>query len=125
MDEYVSDGDLVIPQNFERTAPAYDGGDFRAHQYQQDAGGLKEYTNPQTVRFTEMLKIPNPFDVSEDERQARMQSGPRPDPEAERFGGGRGGDRGRGRGGFGGGSRGGRRGVGRSRGRGRGGRGPH
>jgi len=109
--------DLAIPDDFEPTAPVYDGGNFRLPQYERDAGGLKEYSNPQTTRFCHMLGIDNPFDIPEAERQARLQAGPRPD-EHERASGG-----GRGRGGFGGG-----RGGGRGRGgggRGRGGRGGH
>lgn len=110
--------DLRIAHDFQQTAPVYDGQDFRAPQYQRDAGGLKEYTNPQTARFCKLLEIPNPFDISEDDRVARMQAGPGPD-ENERSGrggrghGGFGGGRGRGRGG----GRGGFRGRGGSRGR--------
>lgn len=107
--------DLRIPDDFEQTAPVYDGQNFRLPQYEQAAGGLKEYSNPQTVKFCKMLDIPNPFDIPEDERQARMQAGPRPDEHERPHGGGRG------RGGFGGRGRG--RGDGRGRGRGRGGRG--
>lgn len=122
IDQNLADADLAVPENFEVTAPVYDGGDFRMPHYSQEAGGLREYTNSQTVKFCELLKISNPFDVSEEVRMARMQAGPLPDPESERFNsggrgrGGRGGSgsgRGRGRGGGGGG--------GRGRGRGRGG----
>jgi lariat debranching enzyme len=111
--------DLRIPEEFEPTAPVYDGGDFRLPQYERDTGGLKEYSNPQTTRFCQMLGIENPFDISEDERQARLQAGPRPDEHERPLGGGRGG-RGGGRGGGGGRGRGGRGGGGRGRG-GRGG----
>lgn len=108
----------IREEDFEQTAPVYDGQNFRLPQYERDAGGLKEYSNPQTTKFCTMLEIPNPFDISEDERQARMQAGPRPD-EHERPSGG-----GRGRGGFGGGrGRGRGGGGGRGGGRGRGGRG--
>ena len=110
--------DLRIPEDFEPTAPVYDGGNFRLPQYERDAGGLKEYSNPQTTRFCRMLGIANPFDISEEERQARLLAGPRPDEHERPLGGGRGG-RGGGRGG-GGRGRGGRGGGG---GRGRGGRG--
>jgi lariat debranching enzyme len=110
----------IREEDFEQTAPVYDGQNFRLPQYEREAGGLKEYSNPQTSKFCKMLEIPNPFDISEDERQARMQAGPRPD---EREMGGSRGGRG-GRGDFGGGrgrGRGGGRGGGRgSRGRGRG-----
>ncbi|KAM0691746.1 hypothetical protein Q7P36_007946 [Cladosporium allicinum] len=113
--------DLQIPEDFEPTAPVYDGGNFRLPQYERDAGGLREYSNPQTSRFCQMLGIENPFDISEDERQARLQAGPRPDDHERPLGGGRGG-RGGGRGGGGGRGRGGRGGGGGG-GRGRGGRG--
>ena len=112
--------DLQIRNNFEQTAPVYDGQNFRLPQYERDAGGLREYSNPQTTKFCQMLEIPNPFDISEDERQARMQAGPRPDENERpamgegRGRGGFGGGRGRGRGGGGGGG---------GRGRARGGRG--
>jgi lariat debranching enzyme len=109
--------DLRINDDFEQTAPVYDGQNFRLPQYERDAGGLKEYSNPQTTKFCQMLEIPNPFDISEDERQARMQAGPRPDENERPAMGGN-----RGRGGFGGG-RGRGRGGGGGRGRGRGGRG--
>ncbi|KAM0717198.1 hypothetical protein Q7P37_007050 [Cladosporium fusiforme] len=104
--------DFRIP-DFQQTAPVYDGQNFRLPQYERDAGGLTEYTNPQTAHFCKMLEIPNPFDISENERQARMQAGPRPD---ERSSGGGG----RGRGGFRGGGHGRGRGDGRGGGRGRG-----
>lgn len=123
VDEHISEEDLVIPEDFAQTAPVYDGGNFRLPQYQQDAGGLREYTNPQTVKFTKMLQIPNPFDITEEERQARMQAGPRPDADSGGFANGRGNRGGRGRGGFGGGGRGRGRGGGRGASRGRGGRG--
>lgn len=112
----------IHPESFEQTAPVYDGQNFRLPQYERDAGGLREYSNPQTSKFCKMLEIPNPFDISEDERQARMQAGPRPDDNERPSGGGGGG---RGRGGFGGGRGRGRGGGGGGRGggRGRGGRG--
>lgn len=104
----------TIPQNFQITAPVFDP---VAGIHVQ--GWPKEYTNNQTSQFCEMLQIPNPFDISEEEREERMRRGPRAD-EPRRdggrggFGGGRGRGRGRGRGG--GGGRG--RGRGGSRGRG-------
>jgi lariat debranching enzyme len=108
--------DLWIPEDFEPTAPVYDGGNFRLPQYERDAGGLKEYSNPQTSRFCQILGIGNPFDIPEEERQARLMAGPRPDEHERPLGGGRGG-RGGGRGG-GGRGRGGRGGGGGGRGRG-------
>ncbi|KAK6439877.1 lariat debranching enzyme [Oleoguttula sp. CCFEE 5521] len=115
--------DFTVPDNFTISAPVYDGGDFRLPKYGQAAGGLREYTNPQTSTFCSMLGIGNPFDIDEEERAGRLLAGPRPDARADGFEGGRGRggrggfDRGRGRGRGGGG--------GRSRGRGRGGRGGH
>lgn len=107
--------DMTIPQNFEITAPVFDGA---AGIHVQ--GAPKEYTNNQTIRFCEMLEISNPFDIPEEEREERMRVGPRPD-EQRRDGGFRGG-RGGGRGGRGRGNGRGRGGHGgRGRGRGRGG----
>lgn len=109
--------DMIVPENFEITAPVFDPA---AGIHVQ--GAPKEYTNNQTSRFCELLDIPNPFDVSEEEREERMKLGPRPDEQRRdggfrggrgggRGGGGRGRGNGRGRGGHGG----------RGRGRGRGG----
>ncbi|KAK6440753.1 lariat debranching enzyme [Oleoguttula sp. CCFEE 5521] len=113
--------DFAVPNNFTITAPVYDGGDFRLSKYSQAAGGLREYTNPQTSSFCDMLGLGNPFDIDEEERAGRLLAGPRPDAQGDGFEGGRGRgvrggfDRGRGRDRSGG--------AGRSRGRGRGGRG--
>ncbi|KAK4494184.1 hypothetical protein PRZ48_014482 [Zasmidium cellare] len=114
IDSHLSESDLVIPENFEAIAPAYDGGHFQDVKYQQ----VQEYPNPQTARFCELLGIDNPLEISEEERAERLAAGPRPEEEFNRFGGGRGRggfDRGRGRGGRGGRGRGGGR--GRFRGR--------
>ncbi|GAM90095.1 hypothetical protein ANO11243_081350 [Dothideomycetidae sp. 11243] len=98
---------MVVPQNFELTAPVYD-----------EAGGIndvrmpREYTNNQTSAFCQLLEIPNPFDISEEERDKRMSDGAAPSARQDNGGGyrgGFGGGRGRGRG----------RGYGRGRGRGR------
>ncbi|EKG19463.1 Lariat debranching enzyme [Macrophomina phaseolina MS6] len=111
-------GKMVIPEDFAITAPVYEP-EYGPHV----DGQPMEYTNPHTKAFCEMLQIPNPFDISDEERAARMAKGPREDE--PRFGGGnRGGSRGggfrggRGRGGGGGRGRG--RAGGRGRGRGRG-----
>ena len=91
---------MKIPENFKITAPIYD-----------PAVGIKtqelpkEYTNPQTVAFCELLGIENKFLASEEEREARRLRGPRPSVGRKGgFGGrGRGGGRGfRGGGGSGG-----------------------
>lgn len=111
----VKNGRLIIPLNFTITAPVYDASQGLA----VDAAPI-EYTNNQTKDFCDMLHIPNPFDISEEERAQRIQRGPRAE-EPRRDGGFRGGSRGGG--GFGrgrgrGGPRGGNRGRGRGRGRG-------
>lgn len=105
----VAQGKMIIPENFELTAPVFDPAtDIRTMEQP------KEYTNPQTVRFCKLLDIANPFDLSEEERAKRMQQGPR--AETQRIGGDRGGSRARG----GGTGRGRGRGSGGGRGRGRG-----
>ena len=86
VDKHISDGDMIVPQDFEVTAPVYDGGNWLLPQYSQ----VVEYTDSLTLRFCKMLQIPNPFDISEEERQQRIAEGPRPDPEAEIFSSGRG-----------------------------------
>ncbi|KAF2719131.1 glycoside hydrolase family 18 protein [Polychaeton citri CBS 116435] len=64
---------LIIHQDtFEMTAPVYDGGDIHDPKYAPSSGGLKEYTNPQTKRFCDMLQVPCPFDMDEDQRARRM-----------------------------------------------------
>jgi lariat debranching enzyme len=97
-----------VPYNFQPSAPNFDPSISLTTTDQP-----KEYTNSQTAEFCKLLEIPNPFDLSETDRQARMDAGPRP-MGAGHDGRGRGGGR-RGGGHRGGGHRGG--------GRGRGGRG--
>ncbi|KAF2145400.1 uncharacterized protein K452DRAFT_295045 [Aplosporella prunicola CBS 121167] len=112
----VKTGKLDIPANFEKTAPVH-----RKSDGIHVKGQPREYTNPQTTAFCEMLQIPNPFDISEEERTARMEAGEV--AREERFEREHGiSHRGKGRGGKGGGRGGGRggRGGGRGRGRGRG-----
>ncbi|KAL9104539.1 MAG: hypothetical protein Q9163_000512 [Psora crenata] len=60
-------GKMQIPENFERTAPVYDGRDIRSVGQQQP----DEYTNPQTTAFCELLQIPNHFHSSTQEREGR------------------------------------------------------
>ena len=98
----VAANEMRIPENFTITAPVYDqamGIDAREQP--------KEYTNPQTTAFCRLLHIPNPFDISEEERALRRRKDLSNDvTKSER-------SRGRGRG----------RWSGRNEGRGRGGRG--
>jgi len=101
----VKSGKLMIPENFEPTAPVYDP-TMGSRMMEQPL----EHTNPQTAEFCELLGIENKFHASEEEREARRNAGPRP---AEQRSGGGGGGGGRGRGGF-------NRGKGAVRGRGRG-----
>lgn len=121
----VKQGKMIIPENFVRTAPVYDPSvPVSTTQFPS------EYTNPQTSQFCELVGIENKFDMSEEERRAREDQGPRPDQprfhrganHSRRPFGGRGSNRG-GRGGSGGrggrGVRGGRGSRGRGRGRGR------
>ncbi|KAH8425004.1 RNA lariat debranching enzyme [Aspergillus melleus] len=107
----VKPGKMTIPENFEPTAPVYDP------SVPITTGEMPiEYTNPQTAQFCELIGIENKFHMSDEERQARMAAGPRPErprPEQHRF-------HRRGGGGFGPGR--GRGSYGRGRGGGRGGR---
>jgi len=122
----VEKGFLGVPENFTITAPIYDC-DLRVNGSEMP----REYTNPQTSEFCSLLGIENPFDISEEERDARIARGPRPQRDHQTFheGNREGGSRGRGHGrggqfnysrGQGGGRGGGRGGRGGSRGRGRG-----
>jgi lariat debranching enzyme len=115
----VSEGKLEVPEDFEVTAPVYDAG------VQVEEGEMpREVTNPQTSAFCKLIGIDNPFDISEEERDARMLAGPKPSEDRGGWGG-RGRGRGRGRGGHGGRGRGGGFGRGQGRGGSRGGRGHH
>ncbi|KAJ5770166.1 uncharacterized protein N7511_002217 [Penicillium nucicola] len=70
----VQAGRLDVPHNFVQTAPPYDPMVSITTEDQPP-----EYTNPQTMYFCDLIGIENKFDVSEDERQARVLAGPRPD----------------------------------------------
>jgi hypothetical protein len=97
VNEHIVQKDLLdIPENFTTTAPIFDP-NLRVDSLEMP----REYTNPQTSEFCKLLGIENKFDMSEQERDARMARGPRPDTDRQdfRFGGregrGRGGSRGR------------------------------
>ncbi|KAL8821402.1 MAG: hypothetical protein Q9223_000551 [Gallowayella weberi] len=108
----VKTGKMAVPANFETTAPVYDpvvGLYPKEHP--------REYTNPQTVAFCDMLGIENFFDASEverEERRARAAPPPGGEDDEGRRASGRGSRRGRGSGR----GHGGRDGGGRGRGRG-------
>lgn len=119
----VKTGKLDVPVNFTITAPVYDPKlEVQPHEMP------REVSNPQTQVYCDLIGIENKFDISEEERDARIQQGPRPvdddrgaardrrDGDGHRGRGGGGGRGGRGRGGFG--HRGGGRGRGQGRGRG-------
>ena len=58
---------MIIPENFSISAPTFNPTDDTGTREQP-----KEYTNPQTSAFCELLQIPNPFDISEEERTRRQ-----------------------------------------------------
>ena len=108
---------MDIPENFEVTAPVYDGKAIGSVGREQP----REYSNPQTKSFCEILGIPNFFDDNEEVREERRRTKSLRNESERGRRGGRGG-RGRGRGGGGGDSRRGNAGRGergRDRGRGR------
>ncbi|KAL9079552.1 MAG: hypothetical protein Q9157_001549 [Trypethelium eluteriae] len=110
----VQTGKMSVPHNFERTAPIFDPA-----QGTRVKGQPREFSNPQTKAFCELLQIANPFHATDEEILARAEAGPRPNT-ARPDGGGR--WRGSSRGGFGRGQdrRGGMRGRGSARGQRRG-----
>lgn len=116
----VAQGKLDVPHNFVQTAPALIDGCDEALWSLHSGVQPREYTNPQTTAFCEMMGLTNLWDATEEEREERRRTGPPAEEDRGGFRGGRGGrsggfgGRGRGRGGFG---------RGGGRGRGRGGRG--
>jgi lariat debranching enzyme len=102
-------GKLDVPENFAVTAPIYNPAVPITVEEQS-----REYTNPQTAAFCDLINIRNKFHLSEEERDARIAAGPRPCDNLGwnrprrggyggrgRDGGGRGRGRGYGRGGYG------------------------
>ncbi|KAJ5674470.1 DBR1-domain-containing protein [Penicillium maclennaniae] len=69
----VQKGLMDVPCNFEQSAPKYDPSVPITTSDQP-----LEYSNIQTTKFTELLQIPNPFKISEEEAIARHDAGPRP-----------------------------------------------
>ena len=106
----VNQGKMEVPENFEITAPIYDGKAIGSVGREQPP----EYTNPQTKAFCETLEIPNWFDASAEEREGIRKSKAATIDEDNRNGSERGRGRGAGRGA--GRGRGGTRGRGRGRG---------
>jgi lariat debranching enzyme len=95
-------GKLNVPENFAITAPIYNPAVPITVEEQS-----REYTNPQTAAFCDLINIRNKFHLSEEERDARIAAGPRPcdnlgwnRPRRGGYGG-RGRGRGYGRGGYG------------------------
>jgi lariat debranching enzyme len=99
VDEHiVSRSKLDVPDNFVITAPIDTPGASSKSNEQP-----KEYTNPQTVAFCDLLQVPNLWDASAEERQARRAEEPpaeerRHSQPRQHLGGARGRGRGRGRG---------------------------
>ncbi|KAL2819769.1 lariat debranching enzyme, C-terminal domain-containing protein [Aspergillus granulosus] len=69
----VKAGKLDVPENFEITAPIYDPA---VPIYTEEQP--REYSNPQTATFCELVGIQNKFHLTEEERDARVAAGPRP-----------------------------------------------
>ncbi|KAF7159973.1 hypothetical protein CNMCM6106_007388 [Aspergillus hiratsukae] len=69
----VKAGKMMVPENFTPTAPFFDPTvPITTEQLPP------EYTNPQTAQFCELVGIENKFHLSDEERQARVEAGPRP-----------------------------------------------
>ncbi|OAA55835.1 lariat debranching enzyme [Niveomyces insectorum RCEF 264] len=75
----VASGRLLVPENFEQTAPALDpetAYNSQLHLAVEAAGQPDEYTNPQTAAFCALLEVPNLWDASPEERATRKLQGP-------------------------------------------------
>ncbi|KAF2461216.1 lariat debranching enzyme, C-terminal domain-containing protein [Lineolata rhizophorae] len=75
-DHIMKAGKAAVPNNFVRTAPVYDA----RRGISVGPRMPREYSNPQTQQFCQMLHIPNPFHADEGEIDARIRTGPRPEP---------------------------------------------
>ncbi|KAI9809165.1 MAG: hypothetical protein M1825_002455 [Sarcosagium campestre] len=81
----VAPGKLIIPHNFERTAPIYD-----VERGIANPPPAVEYNNPQTAGFCELVGIENKFHATEQEKAERLAREPRPARGRGGFRGGRG-----------------------------------
>ncbi|KAK5165394.1 lariat debranching enzyme [Saxophila tyrrhenica] len=72
INEHLSEADLIVPENFEITAPVYDGGRLRDIG---NYGRVREYPNPQTQRYCELIEIDNPLEVSDAQIDANVAKG--------------------------------------------------
>lgn len=70
--EHISD--FTIPERFETTAPVFDPAVDHVGMKDQP----REYTNPQTSAFCELVGIPNLFHASEEDRDESRSNAPRP-----------------------------------------------
>ncbi|KAI9667545.1 MAG: hypothetical protein M1821_000361 [Bathelium mastoideum] len=66
----VQKGKMDVPPNFATTAPPFD-----PNQHINNGEQPREYSNPQTRAFCELLQIANPFDVTDDEALQRAEAG--------------------------------------------------